>query len=46
MLRTPAIQVREMVFVPPLATMMQHVTEQRAPTSRKTYMIEAKHFAQ
>jgi hypothetical protein len=41
-----AIQVKEMVLAPPLAATMQNVTGQLAPTSRKTYTIDAKHFAQ
>jgi integrase len=44
--RTSAIQVKEMVLAPPLAATMQNVTGQLAPTSRKTYTIDAKHFAQ
>ncbi len=31
---------------PPLAATMQNVAGQRAPTSRKTYTIDAKHFVQ
>src|SRR6266700_7502764 len=44
--RTSAIQVKDMVLTPPLAATMQNVTGQLAPTSRKTYTIDAKHFAQ
>ena len=44
--RTPAIQVKEMVLAPPLAATMQNVAGQLAPTSHKTYTIDAKHFAQ
>src|SRR6266487_4772379 len=46
MQRTPAIQVKAMVLAPPMATTMQNVTGQLAPSSRKTYTIDAKHFAQ
>ncbi len=45
MQRTSAIQVKDMVLAPPLAATMQNVTGQLAPTSRKTYTIDAKHFA-
>jgi integrase/recombinase XerD len=44
--RTPAIQVKAMVLTPPMAATMQNVAGQLAPSSRKTYMIDAKHFAQ
>ncbi len=44
--RTSAIQVKELVLAPPLAATMQNATGQLAPTSRKTYTIDAKHFAQ
>jgi len=44
--RTSALQVKEIVLAPPLAATMQNVTEQLAPTSQKTYIIDAKHFAQ
>jgi integrase/recombinase XerD len=44
--RTPAIQVKEMVLAPPLAATMHNVAGQLAPTSRKTYTVDAKHFAQ
>jgi integrase/recombinase XerD len=46
MQRTPAIQVKMMVLTPPMAATMQNVAGQLAPTSRKTYTIDAKHFAQ
>lgn len=46
MQRTPAIQVKVIVLTPSLAATMQNVTGQLAPTSRKTYTIDAKHFAQ
>lgn len=46
MQRTPAIQVKAMVLTPPMAATMQNVAGQLAPTSRKTYTIDAKHFAQ
>ena len=46
MLRTPANQVKAIVLTPPMAATMQNVAGQLAPTSRKTYMIDAKHFAQ
>src|SRR6266568_431996 len=46
MQRTLAIQVKDMVLTPPLTATMQNVTGQLAPTSRKTYTIDAKHFAQ
>ncbi len=46
MQRTSAIQVKEMMLTPPLAATMQNVAGQLAPTSRKTYTIDAKHFAQ
>lgn len=35
-----------MALAPPLAATMQNVAGQLAPTSRKTYAIDAKHFAQ
>src|SRR5260370_28039530 len=44
--RTPAIQVKATVLAPPMAATMQNVAGQLAPTSRKTYTIDAKHFAQ
>ena len=43
--RTPAIQVKAMVLTPPIAATMQNVAGQLAPTSRKTYTIDVKHFA-
>jgi len=46
MQRTPAIQVKAMVLTPPMAATMQNVAGQLAPSSRKTYTIDAKHFAQ
>src|SRR5947209_4697928 len=46
MQRTPARQVKDMELAPSLATTMQNVVGQLAPTSRKTYLIDAKHFAQ
>src|SRR5439155_22374742 len=46
MQRTSAIQVKAMVLTSPLAATMQNVTGQLAPTLRKTYTIDAKHFAQ
>jgi integrase len=46
MQRTSAIQVKKLEFAPPLAATMQNVTGQLAPTSQKTYLIDAKHFAQ
>ncbi len=46
MYRTPAIQVKAMVSAPPLAATMYNVAGQLAPSSRKTYLIDAKHFAQ
>jgi len=44
--RTPAIQVKAIVLAPPMAATMQNVAGQLSPGSRKTYMIDAKHFAQ
>lgn len=44
--RRSAIQIQGMVLAPPLAATMQNVTGQLAPTSCKTYTIDAKHFAQ
>ena len=44
--RALAIQVKEMVLAPPLAATMQNVVGQLAPTSRKTYTVDMKHFAQ
>lgn len=35
-----------MVLTPPMAATMQNVAGQLAPSSRKTYIIDAKHFAQ
>ncbi len=46
MQRTHAIQVKAMVLTPAMAAMMQNVVGQLAPTSRKTYTIDVKHFAQ
>lgn len=46
MQRTPAIQVKAMVLTPPMAATMQNVAGQLAPSSCKTYTIDAKHFAQ
>jgi integrase/recombinase XerD len=46
MKRTPAIQVKAMVLTSPMAATMQNVAGQLAPTSCKTYMMDAKHFAQ
>ena len=46
MQRTPAIQVKEIVFTPPLAATMQNVARQLVPTSRKTYTVDANYFAQ
>ncbi|MEO6892835.1 MAG: tyrosine-type recombinase/integrase [Ktedonobacteraceae bacterium] len=43
--RTVAIQVKDIVLAPSLAATMQNVTRQLAPASRKTYTIDAKHFA-
>lgn len=45
MQRTPAIQVKAMVLTPPMAATMHNVAGQLAPSSRKTYTIDAKHFA-
>ena len=45
MQRAPAIQVKEMVLTPPMVATMQNVAGQLAPSSRKTYTIDAKHFA-
>src|SRR6266700_5928641 len=44
--RTPSVQVKAMILTPPIAATMQNVAGQLAPTSRKTYTIDAKHFAQ
>jgi integrase len=44
--RTVAIQVKDVVLASPLAATMHNVTGQLAPTSQKTYIIDAKHFAQ
>lgn len=44
--RAQSIQVKEMVLAPPLAATMHTVAGQLAPTSRKTYMVDTKHFAQ
>src|SRR6058998_1711765 len=44
--RTPAIQVKEMVLAPPLVATIQNVAGQLASTSRKTYTVDVKHFAQ
>lgn len=46
MYRAMAIQVKDTVLAPPLAATMHNVVGQLAPTSRKTYLIDAKHFAQ
>ncbi len=46
MQRAPAIQVKAMALTPSMAATMQNVAGQLAPTSRKTYTIDAKHFAQ
>ena len=46
MRRTPAIQVKEIVLAPPLAATIQNFTGRLAPTSRKTYTVDAKHFVQ
>ena len=44
--RISALQVKEIVLAPSLAATIQNVTRQLAPTSQKTYIIDAKHFAQ
>jgi len=44
--RAQAIQVKDIVLDPPLTATMQNVAGQLAPTSRKTYTVDAKHFAQ
>jgi integrase/recombinase XerD len=44
--RTRAIQVKAIILTPPMAATMQNVAGQLAPSSRKTYTIDAKHFAQ
>ena len=44
MQRTPAIQVNAIILTPPMAATMQNVAGQLAPTSRKTYTIDAKHY--
>ncbi len=44
--RAQSIQVKEMVLAPPLAATMHNVAGQLASTSRKTYMVDTKHFAQ
>ena len=44
--RAHAIQVKEIVLAPPLAATMQNIAGQLAPTSRKTYTVDAKHLAQ
>jgi integrase/recombinase XerD len=44
--RVPAIRIKEMALDPPLAATMQNVAGQLAPSSRKTYTSDAKHFAQ
>lgn len=46
MQRTPVIQVKTIVLAPPMAATVQNVAGQLAPSSRKTYTIDAKHFAQ
>ncbi len=43
--RIPPIQVKDIVLVPSLAATVQNVAGQLAPSSRKTYTIDAKHFA-
>ncbi len=45
MQRTRAILVKAMVLAPPMAATMQSLAGQLALTSRKTYTIDAKHFA-
>lgn len=44
--RALAIQVKDVVLAPSLAATMQNVAGQLAPTSRKTYTVDVKHFAQ
>ncbi len=44
--RAQPIQVKETVLAPPLAATVHNVAGQLAPTSRKTYMVDTKHFAQ
>ncbi|EFH82705.1 tyrosine-type recombinase/integrase [Ktedonobacter racemifer] len=43
--RTPATRLKAIVLAPPMAATMQNVAGQLAPSSRKTYTIDAKHFA-
>lgn len=43
--RARAIQVKDIVLAPSLAATMQNVAGQLAPSSRKTYTIDVKHFA-
>src|SRR5690349_196632 len=45
MQRTPAIPVNVMILIPPMAATMHNVAGQLAPNLRKTYTIDAKHFA-
>jgi hypothetical protein len=40
-----AIQVQQVEFEPDLAVTMHNVPGQLAPTSRKTYLHDARHFA-
>jgi hypothetical protein len=44
--RALAIQVKDVVLAPSLAATIQNVAGQLAPTSRKTYTVDVKHFAQ
>ncbi len=44
--RAQAIHVKNIVLDPPLTATMQNVAGQLAPTSCKTYTVDAKHFAQ
>ena len=46
MQRTSATRLKTIVLAPPMAATMQNVAGQLAPSSRKTYTIDAKHFAQ
>ena len=39
-----AIQVQQVEFEPDLAATMHNVPGQLAPTSRKTYLYDARHF--
>lgn len=43
--REPSIQVKAMILTLPMVAKMQNVVGQLAPTSHKTYTIDAKHFA-